>query len=87
MATTPDAAQEKWERKTSGDAWKSGIQNGDSYAEGLANFWGGSANDYSDSEDSWDTEVSAVSASEFDSAVSNKGDKWRQNAHEGAQNG
>jgi len=89
-ASTPQEAQEKWERKTqaAADKWEANVQNpSQSVSEGLADFWGGDASQYSDVENSWSTEIqSAIQAGSYASNVQGKGDKWRRAAQRGVQN-
>jgi len=86
-APTPQAAQDKWERKTSGagDKWKANTQDGD-YAGGVADFWGMSPGEVGASS-AWSEGVDATSAGDFDSAVQGKGDKWRRNTERGLRQG
>lgn len=88
-ASTPQEAQEKWERKVqaSEDKWEDNVQNPSrTVAEGLADFWGGTSNDYSDVQSSYDDEVQdAIDTGRWADNVQGKGDKWRRAAERGVQ--
>lgn len=79
---TPEGAKQKWARKVSGSAWKEGVKGKDSaYCQGVADFLGVSSCS-ADKKSAWSSGVEAVSASDFDRAVSGKEDKWLRNYRE-----
>lgn len=84
MATL-NSAREKWERKMSnaGSKWKDGVsgKQGD-YEQGVADFLGTDPGNVSTGGD-WEDGVSAVSASDFQSQVAGKGDKWARRTENG----
>jgi hypothetical protein len=88
-ASNPQAAQEKWERKTDGDKWRKGIQSPSrSVSAGLAEFWGGSEDQYSQLQQTYNEEIAAaIDDNSYESGVEGKGDLWRRKAKAGAQNG
>jgi phospholipase/lecithinase/hemolysin len=67
--------------------WQANGQNPrQSVAEGLADFWGGSANDYSDLEGRWEDRVqNAIDDGRYEQNTSGKGEVWRERAREGAR--
>ena len=79
-----DDAQDKWERKTSnaGSRWHSAVRDVDNsdWQQGVANFLGTSQ---ANIEPDWETEVRKVSASDFQSSIDGKGDKWASNLERG----
>ena len=77
MAKTISYAQGKWERKTSsaGSKWRAALDSGAAsrYCEGLQAFLGHGAPQACAA---YNTGIAAVSASDFQSAVSGKGAKY-----------
>lgn len=87
MPADPDDWTSKTEGK--GQKWK---QNADSseaeqnYREGLADYLGISEGDVA-TDQTWRDQVGRVSASDFDSAIAGKGDKWARNFERGVTQG
>lgn len=75
-ANNPQDAAEKWERKTDGNKWKQNVEGkrGD-YESGVADFLGVSSQQVTTGT-SWETEVNAVSASDYENATQGKGQDW-----------
>jgi len=84
-----DRAQAKWERKTanSGGKWKRNVSGKKhAYESGIARFIGVSPGQITTG-GTWQREVSAVSAAEFNQSVQGKGGKWRANYIAGVTRG
>lgn len=89
MAKSIQESQEKWERKTAGagSKWKANVQGKRSEWEAeMADFLGVSTDQITKG-DEWETEVNAVSSSEFQNSISGKGDKWARRVREGLTEG
>lgn len=84
---TPQEAAQDWEENATQEAWEDGLNNAkQSVSEGLADFWGGSAQDYTGVQGKWNTEVQkAIDRNSYSEGVSGKADTWRQRAEEGAK--
>lgn len=83
MAKTLAYAQAKWERKTAGagDKWKAGVSGKEGeYAKGVAEVAGSCG---SQTRASWAAGVGAVSAADFNAAISGKGAKWAEHYRSG----
>jgi hypothetical protein len=83
MAKTIAYAQAKWERKTSGagDKWKSNVSGAAGrYAQGVTECAGACG---SQTRSAWESGVGAVSAADFNAAISGKGAKWAENYRRG----
>jgi hypothetical protein len=77
-----ELAKKKWKRKVKGEKWKAGVTGKESaYCQGVAEFLGVStckperAAAYAEG-------VGAVSAADFDAAVSGKEEKWARRYRE-----
>lgn len=77
-----DLAKKKWERKmaNAGRKWKANVSGKDAdYKKGIAEFLGVSPDAVNpDVVSSWREGVDLVTESDFQSAVSGKGDKWER---------
>ena len=88
-AMSLDRARDKWERKTSGagQRWRDAVEGRQSdYEQGVADFLGVSP-DQITTGSTWNQEVQAVSASDYDAAVQGKGQKWAENYRRGVTQG
>lgn len=84
MAKSIDQARRKWERKTenAGRKWESAIDetSQSDWASEVADFLGVSEGEVTPD---WKDGVENVSASEFQSSVEGKADKWERNTRRG----
>ncbi len=83
MAKTLQYAQSKWERKTAGagDKWKAATSGKEgAYAAGVTAVAGACG---PQTRQAWASGVGAVSAAEFNAAISGKGGKWSENYRRG----
>jgi len=83
MAKTIAYAQAKWERKTAGagEKWKSMVSGKEgAYAAGVTAVAGACG---PQTRQAWSSGVGAVSAAEFNAAISGKGSKWADNYRKG----
>ena len=84
-ASTPEEAANEYEDKTTADRWEEGIENPKrSVSEGLADFWGGSPNDYSGVQSEWNSGIQGK-GSTYESNTDGKGDVWKEQARQGVQ--
>jgi len=73
---TIETAKKKWARKVKGDKWKKGVTGKETdYCKGVAEFLGVRTCNPERSA-AWREGVDAVSAADFDKAVSGKEEKW-----------
>lgn len=79
-AENPQEAADDYEDKTTAERWQQGIDNPRrSVSEGLADFWGGSANQYSDAQGRWDDGIEGK-ASTYEANTDGKGEVWQERA-------
>ena len=85
---TPEQARRDWEQNSTSEAWERGLDNPRrSVAEGLADFWGGSAGQYSGLQNKYEDNVQqAISDNRYERGVEGKGSVWEERAREGARN-
>lgn len=79
MSPTIETAKKKWALKVKGDKWKRGVTGrGSDYCHGVAEFLGvGTCNPAMQT--AYTSGVDAVTASDFDRAISGKETKWAEN--------
>jgi hypothetical protein len=77
-----ELAKAKWARKVKGEKWKRGVTGKESeYCRGIAEFLGvGTCNP--EKLNAYREGIAAVSASDFDAAVSGKQEKWARRYRE-----
>jgi hypothetical protein len=84
LAKSLGYSRAKWERKTSGagDKWKAATQgSAGRYADGLSEAAGVSVGPMTRA--AFESGIGAVSASDFNAAVSGKGQKWQEGFQRG----
>ncbi len=83
MAKTLEYSRQKWERKTAGagEKWKTNVSSAaGKFAAGVTAVAGACGPQM---RGSWEQGVGAVSAAEFNAAISGKGQKWADNYRAG----
>jgi hypothetical protein len=79
---TVETAKKKWKLKVKGERWKRGVTGkGSEYCKGIADFLGVSTCK-AERQSAYTAGVEAVSAADFDKAVSGKEEKWERRYRE-----
>lgn len=79
---TPELAKKKWRRKVKGEKWKRGVTGKeDEFCKGVAEFLGVPTCN-PEVLQAYREGINAVSAADFDRAVSGKEEKWLQRYRE-----